>query len=146
MDELTIVEAPQDEAERVHEQLLNSLLAFNVPYIGKFEPKRFAFYVRGENDDTLGGISGVTSEHWVFIHVLWVSESFRGKGIGRRLLRAAENHARKLGCRQSYLDTYDFQARPFYEKEGYKVYGVRENHPPGHRKFHMHKMLSNEAG
>ena len=39
------------------------------------------------------------------------------------------------------LDTYDFQARPFYERHGYVVWGVLEGYPAGRRTFHLRKSL-----
>jgi ribosomal protein S18 acetylase RimI-like enzyme len=49
--------------------------------------------------------------------------------IGRRLLRKAEEEAVTRGCLDVYLDTFDFQARGFYEKEGYEILGVPDGYP-----------------
>jgi len=65
--------------------------------------------------------------------------------VGRALLRAAEREATGRGCRHVYLDTFDYQARPFYEREGYTVFGVQEDYPPGHRRFFMQKALAGGA-
>ena len=35
-----------------------------------------------------------------------------------------------------------FQARPFYERLGYAVFGAVEDCPPGHTKFHLEKVLA----
>jgi hypothetical protein len=40
------------------------------------------------------------------------------------------------------LETHSFQARPFYEKCGYKVFGTLEDYPPGHAKFFLRKRLA----
>ena len=45
------------------------------------------------------------------------------------------------GCRHAYLDTFDFQARPFYEKQGYAAFGVQDDYPPGHRRYFVEKGL-----
>ena len=39
------------------------------------------------------------------------------------------------------LDTHSFQARPFYEARGYKVFGVLDDYPEGHKKFFLSKKL-----
>ena len=52
---------------------------------------------------------------------LWVATGHRGRGIGSRLVRAAERRAIERGCRLVYLETFSFQAKPFYEELGYKV-------------------------
>jgi hypothetical protein len=49
------------------------------------------------------------------------------------------------GCQYVWLDTYSFQARPFYEKLGYRVFGQLPDHPPGHTRFFMFKTLRNDA-
>jgi ribosomal protein S18 acetylase RimI-like enzyme len=40
-----------------------------------------------------------------------------------------------------WLDTFSFQARGFYEKLGYTVFGEIENHPPGHSRFFLRKIF-----
>lgn len=41
-----------------------------------------------------------------------------------------------------YLDTFDFQARPFYERHGYEVFGTLDDYPPGHSRFFLRKDLA----
>ena len=73
---------------------------------------------------------------------LWIEESHRRAGIGRRLLEMAEKEARRLGCLHVAVDTMEFQARGFYEKQGYRVYAVQEDYPAGHRKFMLRKTFA----
>jgi hypothetical protein len=47
----------------------------------------------------------------------------------------------RRGCRGAYLDTFSYQARPFYEKLGYAVFGTLDDYPPGHQRFFMRKRL-----
>jgi len=42
-----------------------------------------------------------------------------------------------------WLETFSFQAPAFYEKYGYTIYAVLEDHPPGHKHYSMKKMLAN---
>ena len=44
-------------------------------------------------------------------------------------------------CIDAYLDTFSFEARPFYEKLGYRVFVTLENHPVGHQHYFMTKKL-----
>jgi GNAT superfamily N-acetyltransferase len=56
-------------------------------------------------------------------------------------MKAAEDHARSHGCIGAYVDTFEYQARPFYEKLGYELFGTLEGYPPGYRQFHLVKQL-----
>jgi GNAT superfamily N-acetyltransferase len=70
---------------------------------------------------------------------LWVAEAARGAGHGARLLENAEAYARSRGAVGATLETYTFQARPFYERLGYEVFSALEGYPPGHVKFFLRK-------
>ena len=65
----------------------------------------------------------------------------RRLGHGRALLRMAEAEARTRGCSHVMLTTYSFQARGFYEKEGYRVVGEMAGYPPGTTYYWMRKDL-----
>lgn len=69
----------------------------------------------------------------------------RGQGPGRRLLQAAEREAQARGCSRAKLTTYSFQARRFYEKEGYRVVGVLQDYPPGGAYYWMRKDIADVA-
>ena len=57
------------------------------------------------------------------------------------MLLALEDKARERGCEFSHLDTFSYQARPFYEKLGYEVFATLEDYPPGQQRFYMKKTL-----
>jgi hypothetical protein len=57
------------------------------------------------------------------------------------MLAVAEQHAIERGCTGAHLDTASFQARPFYEKLGYTVFGTLEDHPVGHTHYLLSKRL-----
>jgi hypothetical protein len=54
---------------------------------------------------------------------------------------AIEGAAEERGCERAHLDTFSYQARPFYEKLGYRVFGELEDYPPGHTRFFLRKQL-----
>lgn len=43
---------------------------------------------------------------------------------------------------EAALDTFEYQARPFYEKLGYQLFGTLDGYPPGYRQFYLRKRLS----
>lgn len=58
--------------------------------------------------------------NWLCIDYLWVDDTLRGTGLGSALLRAAEQQAITYGCQQALVDTFSFQALPFYLKQSYQ--------------------------
>ena len=95
--------------------------------------------LRHDGDGMIGGLYSMTLWSWLMIDGLWVAEAYRGQGLGQRLLLEAEAHAVRRGCRGSWLGTFDFQARAFYERNGYTVFAELDGFPPGHRHFHLRK-------
>lgn len=89
-----------------------------------------------------GGLLGATMWGWLAVDALWVAAGARGRGLGGRLLATAEAAARARGCRHARLDTFDFQARAFYERRGYAVYGRLDGFPPGRAQLHLRKTLA----
>jgi GNAT superfamily N-acetyltransferase len=106
---------------------------------GGFEP--LAVFSRDSARHIIGGAYGRTNWNWLHIHNVWVAEEERGKGLGRRLMLAIEAAAAARGCRHAHLDTFSYQARPFYERLGYRLFGELESYPPGHSRFFLRKEL-----
>jgi GNAT superfamily N-acetyltransferase len=88
-----------------------------------------------------GGLYGYQLFDWLFIQFVAVPRALQGQGVGRDLMARAESWARERGLAGLWLDTFAFQARPFYEKLGFTVFGTIENHPRGSRRFFMQKRL-----
>jgi GNAT superfamily N-acetyltransferase len=89
----------------------------------------------------VGGLTGATVWGWLEVKLLWVSEHHRGRGYGTRLLRTAEDEARRRGCHHAVLDTVDFQARGFYEALGYRTFASLADFPRGHSRIFFEKTL-----
>jgi ribosomal protein S18 acetylase RimI-like enzyme len=61
--------------------------------------------------------------------------------LGSQLMAKAEAHARAQDLTGIWLDTYSFQARPFYEKLGFAVVGEIVDMPPGGSRYFLSKPL-----
>jgi GNAT superfamily N-acetyltransferase len=138
----TIVPATAADAEFID----NKIVEFNknqVPFTQKQTPL-FKNYVIKDNDSIIAGINACVY-HWgiLYIDVLFVDEKYRGQQLGRRLLEYVEDEATAMGATLSHLDTFDFQAKDFYLKQGYKIFGVLENCPKDHERYYLSKPLNN---
>jgi GNAT superfamily N-acetyltransferase len=65
----------------------------------------------------------------------------RRGGLGGDMMRQAEEEARARGCRDMWLDTFAFQARPFYEMLGFQVFGQLDGPAPAFPRYFMRKIL-----
>ena len=117
------------------------LRAFNVSIIGDPDEKPVHIFLRDDNDTIVGGLLGNMKWRWLYVSKLWMREELRGRGLGGRLLDAAEEVARKHGCIGAHLDTLEYQARPFYEKRGYVLFGTLDGFPPGYCQYFLAKRL-----
>lgn len=117
------------------------LLAFNVAVLGDPKEEPVQVFLRDDGGQVVGGLLGHIRWRWLYVAKLWIAESHRGRGHGAALLAAAEKYAISRACIGSYLDTFEYQARPFYERLGYRLFGTLEGYPPGYRQFHLSKRL-----
>ena len=124
------------------EVVLAGLRAFNVAVIGEPRVEPVHILLRDPAGAVVGGLTGVIKWRWVHVAILWVSEEHRGRGHGGALLAAAEELGRSRDCLGVHLDTFEYQARPFYEARGYQLFGTLEDYPPGYRQFHLAKRLA----
>ena len=127
--------SPADEAT-----IVRGLLAFNEAWLGPANDQPVRLVAR-DDQGVAGGLLGHTRWKWLYVAKLWVDERARSRGIGTQLLQAAENIGRERGCTDVYLDTFEYQARPFYEKLGYELFGTLDGYPPGYRQFFLRKRL-----
>jgi len=114
----------------------------NIAMTGRVEWYPIAFFLKDERGEVLGGLLGNIWAGWLHVATLGVAAPMRGRGFGHELMQRAEAYAIERGCTNAFLDTFSFQARPFYEKLGYRVFGTLENHPVGHEHYFMTKQLT----
>ena len=134
----TIVQIPTDADI---EFLKNVLIETNQKFVGAHLRKPLAIFVEDENGTRIGGISGQTYGKWLSIDYLWVAEQARGLKLGSHLLVSMEKAAKERECSYAQLDTFSFQARPFYEKHGYQLQMTLQNYPEIHERYYLTKQL-----
>ncbi len=131
--------ATSEEAEMLNDKI-NAFVASQVSFHGDTEILKD--YVTKENGLIIAGIrSCFYLGECLAINVLFVEESHRLKGLGTLLLNHVEADARAMGAKMSHLDTFNHQAKDFYLKHGYEIFGVLENCPAEHKRYFMKKIL-----
>ncbi|MDR2279031.1 MAG: GNAT family N-acetyltransferase [Vagococcus sp.] len=137
---IEIYDATDEEEDYINEKLVH----FNntkVPFKQKHPFLVISRCIK-ECDEIVGGITAnIYCWNILYIDVMWVKEDFRNKGYASALLRDVEKSAVDKNCEISHLDTFDWQAKEFYEKMGYTIFGVLEDCPKGHKRYYMTKKL-----
>ncbi|WP_057831302.1 GNAT family N-acetyltransferase [Colwellia sp. TT2012] len=109
--------------------------------VGFEKDTKFAVLAKDENGKVLGGIRANAFWNYCTIELLWLSKEARGLGLGSNLMEAAEKFAKDKGFGYMRTETLSFQAKPFYEKLGYKVFGELPDYPKGHTTYCLVKEL-----
>ena len=95
-----------------------------------------------EDNNLYGGAVGHVEYGWYMLDLLLVDESCRGKNVGTSLLQRIEDYTKKSNLVGIRLETWDFQARGFYEKQGFVVFGELNDCPPGATVYFMKKQTN----
>ncbi|MNB87618.1 Acetyltransferase (GNAT) family protein [compost metagenome] len=129
--------------EQDQEELLQGLRAYNGQFIDfTLVGGDIAVYARDDSGTMRGGLIGRRVGEWLDIKYLWVCSETRTSGVGTQLMQMAEEEAKRQGCRHSLVDTLSFQARPFYEKQGYQLKMTLDDFPyQGMQRYYLSKAL-----
>lgn len=136
----SLVSATLKEAEILNEKM-DIFNAKQLSFHGNAE--ELANYVIKDQGRIIAGIKiCLYLRECMFVNILFVDEEYRGKGLGSQLLQYAEQKAKSTGIRLVHLDTFDFQAKDFYLKHGYEIFGILEDCPKGHKRYYLKKILN----
>ena len=127
--------------EELRQNIIDKLVAYNTSVAGPGGDKVLAIALKDGEQSCVGGLYGRSHYSWLFIELIYVPQSMRRHGLGKKLLEMAENEAIKRGCHGIWLDTFEFQARLFYEKCGFKVFGELPDYPSGNSRYFLKKLL-----
>ena len=126
-------------------ELRDRVIAYNIAVTGYDNGRSLSCYLRHDNGELIAGLDGFTWGGYAMIEWLWVTESARGNGLGRRLVQSAEREAAARGCAVMRVNTHSFQAPDFYRKLGYEEVGFAAGAPSGHGEFFFAKGLSDSG-
>ena len=118
------IEVDEQPQEKDLQYLLHSIRKFKREVSGYERPRPVACFMRDKQGRIIGGAHGDLWGSSMHIAALWVAESERGKGHGSALMKDLERHAASKGHLLAYVETTSFQALPFYEGLGYRIFGT----------------------
>ena len=125
--------------------ICDRLIEYNLSKIPAEQGILFETFDKKITDDNGNIIAGCIAKMYcwnvTYIDILWVDQKYRKQGLGTKLLGAIERTAMEKGCYLVHLDTFDFQAKEFYEKHGYSLFGTLEDCPKGHCRYYLKKNL-----
>jgi GNAT superfamily N-acetyltransferase len=123
------------------DEIQRCLVAWNLKMTGARERESFTIAARNADGRLIGGLTAMVSYETLYIDDLWIEDEARGQDLGTRLIQLAEDEGRRRGASLVWLDTMSWQARPFYEKLGYAVFGELEQAHGRYRRFFLKKTL-----
>jgi GNAT superfamily N-acetyltransferase len=135
---LVVVDAPAMEDVLALEDRIDQ---FNVAATGADDGRYLTVILKRDDGTIYAGLHGHTWAGICEIKTLWIDESERGRGLGSRLLAAAEEEARRRGCRIIHLESFTFQAPEFYARHGFERFARLVVLPPGHANVFLIKRL-----
>jgi GNAT superfamily N-acetyltransferase len=121
--------------------LRDAIHEFNFAATGFRDGRSLSCFLRDASGALVAGIDGFTWGGYARVDYLWVTESLRGRGLGSRLLDAAEREAQRRGCGTIVLDTHSFQAPDLYRTRGYAEVGTTVDTPRGYTQTLFQKTL-----
>lgn len=141
MNDFTLVTVEGELHPADKKLLVDGLLAHHESHGHKRKTEIVSIVLKDRNEKTVGAV--IVSFLWngMEIQSLWVDDSVRKQGLGRRLMQAAEEEAMKRGCTVAYTNTFSWQAPEFYEKLGYTIYGKLDGFPEGNSLTYFSKNL-----
>lgn len=121
------------------EIILKNLIDYNSSQVVR-DAKPFVVALK-QDGKILGGAECISTWDWMHVKLLWVEESERKQGYGTKLLKLIETEAVERDCSGIHLDTFSFQAKEFYLKFGFTIFGEIKDHPKGHDRYYLKKKL-----
>lgn len=106
------------------------------------EAYSFAFFIRDDSCIIVAGCNGSVVYGSIYTDQLWVDVSYRGRGLGKQLMKQVHDYGIEIGCTMATVNTMSFQkARSFYEHLGYICDFERDGYTNGGSCIFLRKTL-----
>lgn len=138
LEPLVVSDSPTAHDVRLLESRIDE---FNLSHTGIRDARLLSIVVRERDDSIIAGLYGWTWGGCCEVKTLWIHERWRHRGLGTRLMTAAEAEARARGAVQMVVSTHSFQAPEFYRRMGFEEVGRVDDYPVGYQSIYMRKPL-----
>lgn len=129
-----------DSPESDDVDLLTQMIDQETPQYGQATP--YAFFIKDTSGRILAGANGFVFYGNIYIDQLWVDKAFRKQGYATQILNKIHEYGVQKGCSFASLQTMNFQnAKPFYERLGYKEDFCRKGYVQDSQCFFLTKAL-----
>ena len=135
---MTIVDLTDQQVTAVEE----ALEAYDQNFIRYPKQGSIAIGIVDDDGAVLAGLDAVmTAFNILYVSTVFVAESHRRQGLGRRLIEEMEARAQALGANTIRLDTFDWQGYGFYKALGYQEVGHYTHESDGYSEHFFVKFI-----
>ena len=128
----------RESSAEIKNHIHQCLQDYNRSYMNEY--RDFSFHLE-EDGIVIAGVVAESVSDTIEVSYLYVEESHRKKGLGKRLLSALEENGRKAGMKRILLNTYSFQAPEFYKKCGFEQIAEIDPCFGNHAQFYFRKTI-----
>ncbi|MBM5822052.1 MAG: GNAT family N-acetyltransferase [Cyanobacteria bacterium K_Offshore_surface_m2_011] len=107
-----------------------------------FRKERLNWLAYEGQNHLVGALTADLLWDWIYVDELWVSESRRGRGLGKRLMGKAEDFAALNALSGLWLWTQSWQAADFYQSLGYEEFTRFPDFPRDYFRIGFRKVIS----
>lgn len=135
----------RESSDKESDLIINNLVEYNLSQVPLKQAREFIWINRVIEDINGEIVAGILSKMYcwncLYVDCLWVKEEQRKAGLGSKLLKEIEKVAKDKECHLIHLDTFDFQAKDFYLKHGYEIFGILDECPQEHKRYYLKKRI-----
>jgi ribosomal protein S18 acetylase RimI-like enzyme len=107
-----------------------------------YKKERLSWIAYADGHKLVGAITTDILWDWMYIDELWVDDTRRGQGLGKKLMLQAEEYAESQNLTGLWLWTQSWQAAEFYQRLGYAEFARFPDFPRGHSRIGFRKILA----
>ena len=130
--------------KQLKKEITNRLHIFNKEnneWLKTHSNTKYINFFAYDNKKLIGGAIGYVIYNWFYLDMLFVDSLFQRQGIGTMLMHHIEEFAKQNNLVGIRVETWDFQAKGFYEKNGYTLFGEINDCPPGTTEYFLKKRV-----